>query len=251
MDKPKIKVAIIDDESHCIKTLSYLLEKLFIDVEILFVTTDSKNAKLLVERKEIDIIFLDIEMPEMSGLQFLDQFEKIPFKVIFTTAYNQYAIRAIKLNAFDYLLKPIDKNELEQAIEKFRKERDKTTKEQVRLLHLFNEKKVKDTIALSSAHGLHFVKINNIVYLEADDCYTHVVMSDGTIHVISKTLANFDDVLTEDYNFFRAHKSYLINLRYIKNYIRGDGGEIIMTDNRSITLSRSKKEDFLKLFTKV
>lgn len=251
MEAPKIKVAIIDDELHCVKTLSYQIEKQFNDIEILFGVTDCSQAKLLVEQQEPDIIFLDIEMPGMNGLQFLDHFEKIPFKVIFITAYNQYAIRAIKLNAFDYLLKPIDKNELEQSIQKFRKERDKSFKEQVKQLHLFAGRKIKDTIALSSAPGLYFAKISDIIYLEGNSCYTHVVMNDGKTHVISKTLANFDDILTEEHNFFRAHKSYIINLRYVQNYIRGEGGEIIMTDNKRIVLSRNRKEDFLKLFIKV
>ena len=251
MDTTKIKVAIIDDEMHCIKTLRYQIEKQFENVKIVFDTTDSTLAKEMVENFKPDIIFLDIEMPVMNGLQFLSQFDTIPFKVIFTTAYDQYAIKAIRLNALDYLLKPVDRNELEQAIEKFENEKDITVKEQVTHLQLFREKKIKDTIALSASQGLFFVKINDIMYLEGDNCYTHVMMSDGKKYLVSKTLSNFDDILTEDNTFFRAHKSYVINLNYIKQYVRGDGGEIIMVDDKTISLSRNKKEDFLKLFTKV
>ena len=251
MENDKIKVAIIDDEMHCIKTLRYQLEKQFNNVAIVFDTTDSTIAKAMVESFKPDIIFLDIEMPVMNGLQFLSQFDTIPFKVIFTTAYDQYAIKAIRLNALDYLLKPVDRNELEQAIEKFKNEKDITAREQVTHLQLFREKKIKDTIALSASQGLFFVKINDIMYLEGDNCYTHVMMSDGKKYLVSKTLSNFDDILTEDNTFFRAHKSYVINLSYIKQYVRGDGGEIIMVDDKTISLSRNKKEDFLKLFTKV
>jgi two-component system LytT family response regulator len=236
MENEKIKAAIIDDEMHCIKTLRYQIEKQFNHVEVVFDTTDSTLAKA---------------MAVMNGLQFLSQFDTIPFKVIFTTAYDQYAIKAIRLNALDYLLKPVDRNELEQAIEKFKNEKDITVREQVTHLQLFREKKIKDTIALSASQGLFFVKINDIMYLEGDNCYTHVMMSDGKKYLVSKTLSNFDDILTEDNTFFRAHKSYVINLNYIKQYVRGDGGEIIMVDDKTISLSRNKKEDFLKLFTKV
>jgi two-component system LytT family response regulator len=251
MEITKIKAAIIDDEMHCIKTLRYQIEKQFENVEVVFDTTDSTLAKALVENFKPDIIFLDIEMPVMNGLQFLSQFDNIPFKVIFTTAYDQYAIKAIRLNALDYLLKPVDRNELEQAIEKFQQEKDFTAREQVTHLQLFREKKIRDTIALSASQGLFFVKINDIVYLEGDNSYTHVVMNDGKKYLVSKTLSNFDDILTGDNTFFRAHKSYVINLNYIKQYVRGDGGEIIMVDDKTISLSRNKKEDFLKLFTKV
>jgi two-component system LytT family response regulator len=251
MKQNTIKAAIIDDEMHCIKTLRYQLEKQFEDIEIVFDTTDSATAKALVEKFKPDLVFLDIEMPAMNGLQFLLQFDHIPFKVIFTTAYDKYAIKAIRLNALDYLLKPINRNELEQAIEKFKTEKSATHKEQVTHLQLFREKKMQDTIALSATQGLFFIKIADIMYLEADDVYTHVMMNDGKKYLVSKTLSHFDDILTDNTTFFRSHKSFMINLNFIRQYIRGDGGEILMLDNKSVALSRNKKEEFLKLFTKV
>jgi two-component system LytT family response regulator len=251
MENAVIRAAIIDDEMHCIKTLRYQLEQKFTNIEVVFVTTDSSEAKSLADKHKPDLLFLDIEMQGMNGLQFLAQFAEIPFKVIFTTAYDQYAIKAIRLNALDYLLKPVDRNELALAIEKFQTERDRTSKEQVAHLHLFREKKITDTIALSATQGLFFVKLREIMYMEGDNCYTHVVMNDGRKFLVSKTLANFDDLFTEDASFFRAHKSFIINLHYIKQYIRGDGGEIKMIDDKSIALSRNKKEDFLRLFVKV
>lgn len=251
MTDSAIKAAIIDDEMHGIKTLQHLLQLHFPDVIIVFTTTDSNEAKALVEKHHPDVIFLDIEMPQLNGIEFLAQFTQIPFKVIFTTAYDQYAIKAIRLNALDYLLKPVNKKELGEAIEKFRTEKNKTSKEQLSYLHLFKENKITDTIALSTSQGLLFVKINEIMYLEAEDCYTHVTLKDGKKHLVSKTLGNFDEILADEKTFFRAHKSYLINLSYLKQYIRGEGGEIIMNDNKSIALSRNKKEEFLKLFSKV
>jgi two-component system LytT family response regulator len=246
-----IRAAIIDDEIHCLKTLRYQIERQFEDVEIVFATHDSLEAKSLVESGKPELIFLDIEMPGLNGLQFLAQFDPIDFKVIFTTAYDQYAVKAIRLNALDYLLKPVDRHDLEEAIAKFRKERDKTLKEQVSQLHLFRERKITDTIALSTAAGLFFVKIDEIMYLEGDDCYTHVIMNDRRKFLISKTLANFCEILGDDPHFFRAHKSFSINLRYVRQYLRGDGGEIIMQDDKRIALSRNNKEAFLQLFRKV
>ncbi len=251
MTKTQIKAAIVDDEMHGIKTLRHLLQQYFPVVDLVFTTTESTEAKDLVVLHKPDILFLDIEMPRLNGLNFLTQFDEIPFKVIFTTAYDQYAIKAIRLNALDYLLKPIDKKELGEAIEKFQQEVTNTTKEQISHLHLFKENKVADTIALSTAKGLLFVKISEIIYLEAEDCYTHVTMKDGKKHLVSKTLGNFDEILKDEKIFFRAHKSFLINLHYLKQYIRGEGGEIIMNDDKSIALSRNKKEEFLKLFSKV
>jgi two-component system, LytTR family, response regulator len=247
MTTQSIKAAIIDDEMHCIKTLSYLLQKQHPDIALVFATTDSAGAKELVEIHKPDILFLDIEMPVLNGLQF----PELSFKVVFTTAYDQYAIRAIRLNALDYLLKPIDKKELKEAIEKFRHDRDHTHMEQINQLHLFKEKKIAGTLALSTLQGLLFVRTGEIMYLEADDCYTHVSMKDGKKYLVSKTLGNFDEILSEEKIFFRAHKSFLINLAYIKQYVRGDGGDIIMQDDRCIALSRNKKEEFLQMFAKV
>lgn len=249
-NKP-ITAAIIDDEPHCIKTLSYLLQREFPQVVTVFTSGDPLNCKALVEQHAPDIVFLDIEMPEMNGLQLLAQWDPIPFKVVFTTAYDRYAIRAIRLNALDYLLKPVTREELQRAIDRCMQTTEKTSREKVLQLHLFAERKIPETIALSSSQGLHFVKLEDILYLEGDDCYTHVILRNDPKCVVSKTLSVFEELLGGDGTFFRAHKSYIINLLFIRQYIRGDGGEIIMQDGKRITLSRNKKEEFLGLFKKV
>lgn len=245
-----IKVIIIDDEKHCIITLQHILSQLA-DVEVMATTQDSTTAKNLIEIHEPDIVFLDIEMPQRNGFDVLNQFHTMPFKVVFTTAYDQYAIKALRLNALDYLLKPIDKKDIEEVIEKYKNKELTTTKDQVHNVQLFSNGIMQDTIALATGKGLQFVKINDIMYLEAESCYTHITMNDKAKHVASKTLSVFEEVLQDNPLFFRAHKSHIINLKFIKQYVRGEGGELIMQDGTSITLSRNKKQDFLNLFTKI
>jgi two-component system LytT family response regulator len=245
-----IKAIIIDDEKHCIVTLNHLLTQLD-NVEVVAVTQDSTQAKKLIEQYQPNLVFLDIEMPEMNGFDVINQFENPKFKVIFTTAYDQYALKALRLNALDYLLKPIDKKDIAEALEKYQNQELIISKDQVQNLHFFNNGKMQDTIALSTQQGLLFVKIDDIMYLEADSCYTHIVMNDKTKHLASKTMATFEEVLLDNSLFFRAHKSHIVNLKFIKQYIRGEGGELIMQDGSYIALSRNKKQEFLSLFKKI
>lgn len=244
-----IKAIIIDDEKHCIITLEHLLKQ-HKNVTVVATTQDSTNAKALIEEHQPDLVFLDIEMPKMNGFDVIAQFNPIPFKVIFTTAYDQYALQALRLNALDYLLKPIDDEEIATALDKFKNQEAVITTEQVQNLHLFTNGKLQDTIALSTQEGLFFVKIDNIMYLEANSNYTMIVMQDKSKHLASKTLATFEEVLNNSL-FFRSHKSHIVNLKFIKQYLRGDGGELIMLDGKNIPLSRTKKQDFLDLFTRI
>lgn len=245
-----IKAIIIDDENHCIITLQHLLSNVN-EIEIVATTQDSTEAKKLIETHHPQLVFLDIEMPNLNGFDVLNQFETIPFKVVFTTAYDQYAIKALKMNALDYLLKPIDAKDIQQVIEKYKTEDLLISKDQLSHLQQFINGKMQDTIALSTQEGLVFVKIDEIMYLEASSCYTYIVMHDKTKHLASKTMATFEDVLQDNSLFFRAHKSHIVNLKYIKQYIRGEGGEIIMQDGKNIAMSRNKKQEFLNLFKKV
>ena len=245
-----IKVIIIDDEKHAIVTLQHELGK-FSDVQVLAVTQKSNDAKALIEQHKPDLVFIDIEMPFMNGFEVLEQFENITFKVVFTTAYNQYAIKAIRMNALDYLLKPIDSDELRAALDMYINNEMSSSSEQIQQLSQFNSGKITDTLALSTQEGLHFVKTDDIMYLEASGCYTYIFMHNNTKHLVSKNLAVFEEVLKDNPIYFRPHKSHIINLKFIKQYIRGEGGELIMQNNSSITLSRNKKQEFLGLFNKV
>jgi two-component system LytT family response regulator len=248
--KKMIKTAVIDDEPHGIKTLSHHLEKSGM-TEIVFTAETSADGLNQLQKNKIEILFLDIEMPGLNGFEMLNELKEIDFKVVFVTAYNQYAIKAIKMNALDYLLKPVDKKELDETLQKFLQQSIPTSKEQLAQLHAYTENKMQDTLALSTLEGLHFIKIPDIVFLEADDCYTYVYLKANKKFVICKTLSHFEDLLEGQPDFFRAHKSYIINLQFIQQYIRGDGGEIIMTDGKHIALSRNRKNDFLQLFKKL
>jgi two-component system LytT family response regulator len=246
-----IKAAIIDDEFHGINALSHLLQKHCSEVTIVFTTQQPETAPELLAMHQPDLLFLDIDMPRLNGIALLQKLEYMPFKVIFTTAYDQYAIQAIRLNALDYLLKPVDKTELRNAVNQFLEYKNNTTHMQVASLQRMQQDHNLDTLALSTSQGLTFVKLDEIVLLEAVSCYTQIVMQDGKKHLVSKTLALFEDTLQQQTQFFRAHKSYMVNLKAIAQYIRGDGGEILLHNGIRIALSRQKKQEFLSLFTKV
>ncbi len=246
----RIKCMIIDDEHHGIITLKHLLEKLD-HVEVVASSQNSLEAKALIEQYKPDLVFMDIEMPGLDGFQVLDQFEELNFTVVITTAYDKYAIKALKMNAMDYLLKPISFEELRETIDKFTLREISSSKEQIVQVQQFRSGSMQDIIALSMQEGLVFVKIADIAYLEASGNYTHITLSDGDKHIASKSLAVFEDVLNDNPQFFRAHKSYIINLKFIKQYNRKDGGELVMSDNKIILLSRNKKQEFWDLFQKI
>lgn len=245
-----IKVIIVDDEKHAIITLEHLLHK-FEDVEILETIQDSSKAKAIIDDKKPDLLLLDIEMPILNGFELLQQFDDLHFKVIFTTAYDQYAIKALKINALDYLLKPIDADELRNALDKYLTNDIFTSNEQIAQLSQFNITQMSETLALSTQKGLIFIKIKDIMYFEASGSYTYVALENGEVHLVSKSLSNFEEVLEDNPLFFRSHKSSLVNLNFIKKYIRGEGGELIMQNDKSIVLSRNKKQEFLNLFKKI
>ena len=245
-----IKVIIIDDEKHALLTMQHLLQKIE-NVEIISVIQDSRMAKKIIETAQVDIVFTDIEMPHVNGFELVKSLENINFKIVFTTAYNQYAIQALKMNAFDYIMKPIEATELINCIAKYERQELITSTEQINQLSKFELGQLQDTLALSTSKGLIFISIMDIMYLQANNAYTYVHMMDGQTHLVSKSIAVFEDVLVNFPTFFRAHKSHIINLKFIKQYHKGEVNEIIMQDGAIIILSRNRKQDFLNLFKKI
>lgn len=242
-----MKCIIIDDEKHCIKTLTALLERNFSEVKILASCSDSMKAFDLIVHHKPDFIFLDIEMPLLNGFDLLSKFEHLSFDVIFTTAYDSYAIKAIKFSALDYLLKPVDKEDLAFAIEKIRNKQGSISKAQLTMANEVHNRQLPDTIALPTTEGLMFTPVNDIVYCTADGSYTRIFLLDKNEIMLSKTLGDVEELLNE-YSFFRIHHSSLINLKMVKKYIRGEGGEVIMSNGKSLLVARTRKTDFLNVF---
>jgi len=240
---------IIDDEKHCIRTLTSLLETNFPEVKVLVTCLDSTKAYDLILQHRPDFIFLDIEMPLLNGFDLLSKFDQLFFDVIFTTAYDTYAIRAIKYSALDYLLKPIDKEDLAVAIEKIRKKQGSISKAQLQMATAVHSRQLPDTIALPTTEGLTFASVNDIVFCTADGSYTRVCMLDKSDVLLSKTLGDVEEMLSE-YHFFRIHHSTLVNLKQVKKYIRGEGGEVVMSNGKSLLVARTRKVDFLNVFTR-
>jgi two-component system, LytTR family, response regulator len=240
---------IIDDEKHCLKTLTNLLETWFPEVEILATCHESTKASDLIRKHKPDFIFLDIEMPLLNGFDLLSAFETIDFDVIFTTAYDTYAVKAIKFSALDYLLKPVSREDLDAALEKIRTKHSSISKAQLQLAAAVHNRLLPEIIALPIADGLTFASVNDIVYCMADGGYTRMYMIDKCEILLSKTLGDVDELLS-DYDFFRIHHSSLINLKQVKKYIRGEGGEVVMSNGQSLPVARTRKTDFLNIFTR-
>lgn len=242
-----IQTIIIDDEAKGRLALKEKLLAYCQQIKIIAEASNGEDAILLIKHHKPQLIFLDIEMPRMNGFEMLNQLSEKNFHVIFTTAYDQYAIKAIKYAAFDYLLKPIDIEELKTAVSKLTNNENNETKKQAELLeqNLRHPKKQLNKLAIPTLDGLLFYDINDIVHLEANSNYTNIYLANKTKITASKTLKDFEELLPETI-FFRTHHSHLINLDYIKRYIKGDGGQIELQNGNYVDVSRRKKEEFLK-----
>lgn len=242
-----ITAIIIDDEAKGRLALRQKLESYCPEVVILGEASDGIEALSAIEELHPQLIFLDIEMPKMNGFEMLNAIKEKNFQVIFTTAYDQYAIKAIKYAAFDYLLKPIDIEELKTAVERVISTENTQTKKQIELLqqNMQNPKKQLNKLAVPTLEGLLFFDINDIIHLEANSNYTNIFFTNKPKIIASKTLKDFEELLPSDI-FFRTHHSHLINLNYIKKYIKGDGGQIELQNGTYVDVSRRKKEEFLK-----
>jgi two-component system LytT family response regulator len=245
-----IKAIIIDDEVHCVDTLSILLADYCPDVEIVDKCMSAKKGLEAIEKLNPSLVFLDIEMPVMNGFELLEQFKQIPFSVIFTTSYDQYAIKAIRFSALDYLLKPIDPKELISAIKKIQTQKNLPSAEQFEmLLKQMNHKGGSfSKIAIPTAEGFELVPADQVVRCEADDNYTYLFLKNKNKIIACRTLKEMEEQLQEFSFFIRVHHSYLVNLNEVTKYIRGEGGYLIMSDGSTVNVSRSRKEALMKLF---
>lgn len=238
---------IIDDEARGRIALREKLKTYCSNVRLVAEAANGSEGIVVIEKLHPQLIFLDIEMPGMNGFEMLNSLPNKNFHIIFTTAYDQYAIKAIKYAAFDYLLKPVDIEELIQTIAKIDLQPKNQTKKQIDLLNqnISHPKKLLNKIAIPTLEGLLFYDINDIIFLEANSNYTNIHFANKTKLLASKTLKDFEELLPGS-TFFRPHHSFIINLNYIKRYLKGDGGQIELQNGIYVDVSRRKKEEFLK-----
>lgn len=243
-----LKAILVDDEVNSLQNLQQKLTEFCPDVEIIATAQKPEDAILLIRQLKPDVIFLDIEMPRMNGFRMLDELGEFDFDIIFTTAYNHYAVDAIRISAFDYLMKPVAIKDLQSAVERLARHRQSQTKDKLDVLRqsLSLNKSQDEKIAVPTNEGLEFIPIKNILHIESSSNYSKLFFVDGKPILVTKLLKDFEDLLLP-YQFFRVHNSHLINLKYIKKYIRGEGGQVIMQNGDVIDVSRRKKDEFLKL----
>jgi two-component system, LytTR family, response regulator len=231
-----ISAVLIDDEKASLIALEAKLMDCVEQVKILATFQNPVEALAQVPRLDVDVVFLDIDMPNLDGFGFLNRLADRPFEVVFTTAYNQYAINAIRSEALDFLLKPINQDELEATINKIIHRKIEKSQQ--------NKPISLNKISVPTQKGLQFLSKDQILYVEADKNYTTFYMNNQPAIVVSKTLKEFENVL-ENAGFFRIHHSTIINLNHIVEYIKGEGGSVIMSNGAELEVSRRRKQEFL------
>ncbi|HNP20379.1 MAG TPA: LytTR family DNA-binding domain-containing protein [Fulvivirga sp.] len=241
-----MKIALIDDENAVRATIKSVIEYYFKEAEIKEAGGVEEGLKLLADYNP-DLLFLDIEMDDGTGFDLLTRCLSLKAKVVFVTAHDGYAVKAFKFSALDYLLKPINPEEIKEAVIKAKDEAAGETPKIDSFLYNWNEGELK-RIVLSDLSSIHVVELNEIIRCQSVNNYTHFYLTEGRELVISITLKHYDELLTND-GFFRVHQSHIINLNYLRQFSKKDGGEIILKDGTVIPVSSRKKEgliDFLK-----
>ena len=241
-----LKAVILDDELKAIQGLIWELSNFNKEIEVVASFTNPNEALDYLEKHTPDCLFLDVQMPTIGGFQFLEQLKNIDFAVVITTAYDEYAIKALKHEAIDYLLKPIDSDDLRETIAKIKKHSDRTINsvKLERMLSKFNSQFDKKRITINTDGKLLFLDVDDIIYVESDGNYSTLFLQDQKKIVITKKLKEVNAILPEHY-FFRIHNSYIINLNKIKAFIKNEG-YVIMDSNHKIPVARQRKSDFLE-----
>ena len=242
-----IKAIIIDDEQHCIDSLATDIEKYCNNVEVIGKCSSAKEGILAIKKYKPPLIFLDVEMPWMNGFEMLEMLDHIDFCIIFTTAYDKFAAKAFRISAVDYLLKPIDAEDLKAAV--YKAEEKILSSAGViniqNLLHNINQPAQNQKIALPSRNGYEFVQVSSILYCSAEGAYCKVVFSDKHSLLISKTLGDIEEMLPAEF-FIRIHHSTIVNLNAVTHYIRTDGGYVVMNTDEKLMVSKARKDALLE-----
>lgn len=244
-----LRTIIVDDEPNARQVIRNILELYCNQVEIVGEAENVKTGVTLIKDLNPDLVFLDINMPDGTGFDLLNKVKSLNFRFIIVTAYEQYAIQAIRKSAIDYIMKPINANELIEAVEKAALSDYRLENESVKLenyLHNLQKDLDEHRIVLNTINSIYVVKVREIVRCMADKNYTEVYLVNGKQLILSKTLKDFEEMLSE-YGFFRTHQSHMVNVRFIESYEKGLGGTVIMTDGSKVPVSSRRKETFLKL----
>ncbi|MEO8147785.1 MAG: LytTR family DNA-binding domain-containing protein [Bacteroidia bacterium] len=243
-----IRTILIDDEQHCRESLSATLHNYFPEIELLAQCTSIAEGEKAIEQLKPELVFLDVELPPFTSFDMLKKLGTISFEIIFTTAFDKYALRAIKASALDFILKPVGKEELGEAIDRFKQKQSRNNSNQHMEVLFENVRQLRDPLKklmIPTQAGFELVSVKDIVRLQSDSNYTNFHFVDKRKILVSKTLKDFDELLS-GHSFFRVHQSHLINLNYVKNYAKGEGGVVMMQDGTEIDVSRRRKEDFIK-----
>jgi two-component system, LytTR family, response regulator len=249
-----MKAILVDDEKDSLKILEALIANCAPEVEVIASCYEPKDAVAKIKTLKPQIVFLDVEMRGLTGFDLLNQIPAKDFEVIFTTSHERFALKALKAGAIDYLVKPVQAEDLKEAVRKVlaKQTNNSSSLQQFEMLmNYFKPQKPKvRRVALTASDHLVFVDTNDIVYCESDSNYTTFFLTRGDKVVISKTLKDVEEILEGD-DFFRIHASYLINMKHVSKFTRGDGGYVVMSNNQQLTVSRKKKDEFFEMFSKL
>jgi two-component system, LytTR family, response regulator len=247
-----ITAILIDDELACTETLAIELKMYCPQVQVLASCNSAQEGLSKIVAMKPDLVFLDIEMPWMNGFELLQQLNQINFEVIFITAYDQFALRAFKFSAVDYLLKPIKKEDLIAAVNKVEQRKAKqlsTSHIEAMLNNISFLNRDFPSIAVPISEGIEFVPVDEILYCSSDNNYTYIHKVSGSPLLLSKTLKDVEGML-EHRHFIRIHQSYLVNPRHLRKYVRGQGGYVVMSDGKELPVARARKDDLLDSLTR-
>jgi two-component system LytT family response regulator len=245
----KINTIIVEDELRSADVMKTLLAECCPEIEIAAVAPSVKSAVELIKLLKPELVFLDVELPDGNGFNVLESFPPGLFNVIFVTAYEHYALKAIKASALDYLLKPVDTDELIAAIKKLPDETESDMRQDVYLQNQNQQNRQKMRLALPTIDGLKFIEQGDIIWCEAQGSYCNFLLTNKEKVLVSKPLSYFEEILDEE-QFCRPHQSYIINLAHAKNYVKGRGGYLIMSDGSKVEVSVRMKNNLLDRFLK-
>ena len=246
-----MRAIIIDDEKKGREILKSLIETYCKEVEIIVQACNAEEGYELIQKHEPDVVFLDVEMPSGDGFSLLERFDEITFQIVFTTAFDDYAIKAIKFHALDYLLKPIDIDELRVAVENVKKALQEERGTNNRYMEMLQSRKENTgKLALPIKDGIVYLSISEIIRVESDGAYSIFYTDCGKKHLSSKNLGEYEEILPA-FGFFRVHRSHIINVKKVKKFIRSDGNFIEMEDGSRVEIARRKKDEFLEIMNQI